>query len=39
MAPSLPLLLSAMPSFRVSHSQSSQPFFFYFQNTMADLAF
>jgi hypothetical protein len=32
MPPSLPVLLSAMPSFRVSHSQSSQPFFFYFHN-------
>jgi len=31
MAPSLPVLLSAMPSFRVSHSQSSLPFFFYFK--------
>ncbi len=39
MAPSLPVLLSAMPSFRVSHSKSSQPFFFCFQNTTADLAF
>jgi hypothetical protein len=39
MAPCLTVLLSAMPSPCVSHSQSSQPFFFYFQNTMADLAF
>jgi hypothetical protein len=30
MAPSLPVLLSAMPSFRVSHSQSSQPLFLLF---------
>jgi hypothetical protein len=39
MAPSLPVLLSAMPSFRVSHPQSSKTFFFYFHNTAADLAF
>jgi hypothetical protein len=35
----LPILLSALPSFPVSHSQSFQPFIFEFQNTTADLAF